>query len=266
MGTSNAMAGRESGGSARTAGNGSRLAASGMGGERSALEQMTFAVLGGALVAGGLRRRSLGGSALALAGGALLYQAISGSPDLLRSLGLRSGEAGARREPGAPADAPELQRSITVDASAEELYRLWREPETLPRIMAHVAEVRVLSPERARWVVRGPLGQSLAWETQMVEDRPGELLRWESPPDSELPSEGWVRFRPAPGDRGTEATLYLRLDPPAGALGDAAVKLLGTVPRGLLGKALHRFKSLVETGEIPTTERQPAARNGGRDD
>ena len=44
-------------------------------------------------------------------------------------------------------------------------------------------------------------------------------------------------------------------------LGDAALKLLGTTPLGLAADgALHRFKSLVETGEIPTTERQPAAR------
>jgi hypothetical protein len=32
------------------------------------------------------------------------------------------------------------------------------------------------------------------------------------------------------------------------------------VPRALVDKALHRFKSLAETGEVPTTERQPAAR------
>jgi hypothetical protein len=31
------------------------------------------------------------------------------------------------------------------------------------------------------------------------------------------------------------------------------------------GQALHRFKSLAETGEIPTLYRQPAARNDGRD-
>ena len=58
-----------------------------------------------------------------------------------------------------------------------------------------------------------------------------------------------------------QATLRLRLDPPGGALGDAAVRLLGTTPIDLaVDGVLRRFKSLVETGEIPTTERQPAAR------
>ena len=57
------------------------------------------------------------------------------------------------------------------------------------------------------------------------------------------------------------ATLRLRFDPPGGVLGDAPVELLGHKPLNLAADGvLRRFKSLVETGEIPTTERQPAAR------
>ena len=57
-----------------------------------------------------------------------------------------------------------------------------------------------------------------------------------------------------------------RFGPAGGALGAAAGKLLGGLPGKLLGvTALHRFKSLAETGEVPTLERQPAARGGGRD-
>jgi hypothetical protein len=44
-------------------------------------------------------------------------------------------------------------------------------------------------------------------------------------------------------------------------LGDRAAELLGSTPLNLaVDGALRRFKSLAETGEIPTTERQPAAR------
>ena len=47
------------------------------------------------------------------------------------------------------------------------------------------------------------------------------------------------------------------IDPPGGMLGEALLKLFGgVVPRELLSKSLHYFKSLVETGEIPTTARQ----------
>jgi len=75
-----------------------------------------------------------------------------------------------------------------------------------------------------------------------------------------------LRWRSAPGDRGTSVPLRVRFDPLGGALGDAAAKVAGVVPSMLADKALRRFKSLVETGEIPTIARQPAARRGGRDD
>jgi hypothetical protein len=40
-----------------------------------------------------------------------------------------------------------------------------------------------------------------------------------------------------------------------------AMKFMGgLVPDTIASKALHYFKSLVLTGEVPTTERQPAAR------
>ena len=84
--------------------------------------------------------------------------------------------------------------------------------------------------------------------------------RWQSVEGASLPSEGEVHFRPAPGDRGTEVTLRIRFNPPGGALGLAAAKVLGFVPRLFAERAIHYFRALAETGEIPTTDRQPAAR------
>lgn len=49
-------------------------------------------------------------------------------------------------------------------------------------------------------------------------------------------------------------------------LGKTAAKVVGVVPDVLAEKALRRFKRLVETGEIPTFARHPAARKCGRDD
>lgn len=74
-----------------------------------------------------------------------------------------------------------------------------------------------------------------------------------------------LTFRTAPGHRGTELHLDLRFDPPGGAIGKAAEKLFHIVPREIVLKALYRFRALALTGEIPTTDPQPAARNGGSD-
>ena len=54
--------------------------------------------------------------------------------------------------------------------------------------------------------------------------------------------------------------MRVRFDPPEETLGDAAARLLDDPPKLVLAKALRRFKSLVETGEIASTDRNPSAR------
>ena len=96
---------------------------------------------------------------------------------------------------------------------------------------------------------------------RLSDDRPGEFLRWQAEDGSALIREASVRFHKATGNRGTAVTLHAHLDLPGGMLGRTAMAMLGnTVPGALASKSLHYFKSLVQTGEIPTTERQPAAR------
>lgn len=212
-----------------------------------------------ATVAGGLGSSKRGGALLALAalGGVTAVDVACG-----RQLGRDREKADSDgRGAGAPADAPEAERSITIGKTAQELYERWRDPGTLAQVMAPFAVVRASEGGNLHWQVAGPLGQNLDWETETTGDHPGEATGWRSLPGAQVPSEGSIRFRPATGGRGTVATLRVRFDPPGGVLGDAVARLLGgLVPATVVDTALRRFKSLVETGEIPTTERQPAAR------
>lgn len=226
-------------------------------------ERAASAALGGTLLIRGLRRRSLGGAAMAIAGGWLFSRGISGHGRPRRALGGNADGERDRHGPGPPADAPEIERAITVGRPAGELSGFWRDAERLTRIAGEFAEVTGAGEGRLHWTARGPLGRTLSWETRVVEERPGELLRWESIEDASVPNEGEVRFEPAPGDRGTEVTLRVRFDPPGGRLGDAAMRLLGVVPGTLVGTALRRFKSLAETGEVPTLAHNPSARGSG---
>lgn len=206
----------------------------------------------------------LGGVGWALAGAAgVAALAVLGAQ--------RLGQPGREREREADAAGgwsaePEVERSITVERPADELYRVWRDPATLPRIMGFLADIRATGDGRSEWRIDGPLGRSHAWTMQIVEDRPGELIRASSGDGgSALVTESEVRFRPASGGRGTVATLRVRFDPPGGMLGDVAARVFdGVVPKEMASKALHYFKSLVLTGEIPTTDRQPAARRDPR--
>jgi uncharacterized membrane protein len=225
--------------------------------EDSAAARVATAAVGGSLVEAGVTRRSLGGAALAAVGGWLAYRGLRGRRPGLRGTDAEGGVL-ARDDPGTPPEATEVERSITVGKPAEELYEIWRDPEQLPRIMAHFADVTPTDENRQHWEVRGPLGRVLAWDARVVKDRPGELVQWES-----LPNEGSVRFRPASSGRGTEVTVRLRFDPPGGRVGNRAMDVFDVVPGTVAEKSLDRFKSLAETGEIPTLEGDPSARGAG---
>lgn len=221
------------------------------------------AVVGGALLVRGLRRRSLRGAATAVVGGWLLSRALGGNARIERALRPRTMIGRMKDDRTRADDVTTISRSIIVGRPADELYEAWRDPEQFSQVMGHFAEVTASDEDRYRWTVHGPRGRDLSWETRIVEAEPGEVLRWETPADATVPNEGSVRFRPAPGDRGTVVTLSLDFDPPGGAVGNAALERLDIVPETLAGRALSRFKSLVETGEIPTLEGNPSARGDG---
>ena len=229
---------------------------------RSERGRLPSLVAGGALLGFGLRRRSLGGTVAALAGGWLLYRGLGGgdAPDQQMAA---SSVADDDSSEAATAGAADVRRSVTIGRPADELYERWRDPETMTRIVGGFADVMAPSEDRWHWTVTAPLGFSVTWDTEFVEDRPGEFLRWTSTADAAVSNEGSVHFRPAPDDRGTEVTFQFRIDSPGGAVGDAVAARLGIVPDALAGVALDRFKSLVETGEIPTLEKNPSARGQG---
>lgn len=196
---------------------------------------------------------------LALAGAWLLSQG-AGTQDRPKP---RDTSRHNEHEGGAPDDAPEVERSITIGKSAEELYRLWRKPGTLSQVMNHFAEVHEADKGLAHWQMHAPLGQTWEWDSHIVEERENEFTHWESLEGSSLPNEGSVQLQAAPGNRGTEVKLRFQFKPPGGVVGTATAKLMEAVPKTFIGKALRRFKSLAETGEIPSLERNPSARGRG---
>jgi uncharacterized membrane protein len=216
---------------------------------------------GGALALWGVSRGSLGGLGLALLGGGLCYRGATGR-SLVSALG------GGPRPRGARTSVPagrgcRANVSTTINRRAEDLYRCWRHFENLPRFMHNLESVRS-EGNRSHWVARGPLGTRVAWDAEIITDRPNELIGWRSLPGSQVDTAGSVHFLKAPGDRGTEVKVEIRYDPPGGKAGATVAWLLGADPEGEVREDLRRFKRLLETGEIPTTLGQPSGR--GRDE
>lgn len=154
--------------------------------------------------------------------------------------------------------------AITVGRPVDELRPLWLAPNTQSRIWTHFAEVTALDDRTADWVARGPAGGEYRWRTE-VTDTGSDEIRWSSLDGADVPHTGLLTFQPAPGDRGTELHLNVRFDPPGGLVGEAVSKLFHIAPAEIVGHALYKFRALALTGEIPTTDPQPAARHGGID-
>jgi hypothetical protein len=76
-------------------------------------------------------------------------------------------------------------------------------------------------------------------------------------PDYIDSTEAAVRFVDAPGDHGTEIHVDLEKSAPAGKLGEAVQKLLGTAPLAKVKDDLRRFKQHVETGVIARSDASP---------
>jgi uncharacterized membrane protein len=158
------------------------------------------------------------------------------------------------------AHAMRVERSVTISKAPEELYAFWRDLENLPRIMRHLESVTVLSPARSHWRAKGPAGQHVEWDAEIINDIPNELIAWKSVDEASVPNAGSVRFVRAPGGRGTEVHVELEYEPPAGRIGAVAAKLFGESPDIQVREDLRRFKQMMETGEAATTDGQPTGR------
>ncbi|MFN3429715.1 MAG: SRPBCC family protein, partial [Candidatus Sericytochromatia bacterium] len=152
------------------------------------------AVVGGLLLVGGMRRRSLGGAVMSLLGGAIVQQALLGRSTVAKAIGA---VAGGATEDAAPRTYT-VTRTATSLADAETIYALWRDPQALNEIFAGIAEVTVLDENRTHWEVTGPLGLGVAWTTIYTDVQPNAFLRWESLAGAPLTNGGAHTLRPPP--------------------------------------------------------------------
>jgi uncharacterized membrane protein len=224
-----------------------------------AAERVVCIAAGTWLLAQLFRNRSLLTATGALLGADLVCRGVRGQSSLHSVFGL---DTAARRKSGSQIGdtSPQVRRSITIEPSAQDLYAFWRDQRNLRQTMAHFAEVTPKGETSTHWLVRGPLRKVVEWNSQLTSDEPGHRIAWESLPGTELPNRGEVIFRDAGGGIGSEVTLQMQFEPPLGVAGAKLVKALHLLPRSIAGDALRRFKSLVETGEIPTLAHNPSGR------
>jgi uncharacterized membrane protein len=211
---------------------------------------MDLALLGKAMNTRSNDRNRVGAATAAVAGVAIL-DFMTGQQLSQEGNGSSQQTGEAFQQKGAQTGgAVHVTESLTIRRPRHEVYGFWHNFENLPRFMAHLESVQVLDNRRSRWKAKAPAGATVEWEAETIEDRPNELIAWRSLPDASIPNSGSVRFKDAPGNRGTEVQVELRYDPPGGKIGALIAKLFGEEPQQQVKGDLRRFKQVMETGEI----------------
>jgi uncharacterized membrane protein len=143
-------------------------------------------------------------------------------------------------------DAYEAECTIDIDAPPEVVFDIWNRYENFPHFMSYVTEVRDLGDNRSHWIVQGPGGTDVEWNSVLtVSERPHRLA-WRSEPEASVDHEGTVSLEPV-GD-GTRAWVRLSWRSPTGTAAEALAVLTGTDPQHALREDLHRMKEFIERG------------------
>ena len=226
-------------------------------------ERWASAIGGAALAVYGLKRikdeRSVPGAMITAAASALIFRSATGSCPAYAAAGISTAEphngtrSALRNRHGVMVD-----ESVTINKSAPELYRFWRNFSQLPRFMDHLVSVTCSRDQRfSHWVARAPGRRTVEWDARVINDIPDELIAWRTLGKADVVSAGSVRFTEAADGRGTQVRVHLQYEPPIGKVGATVAWLLGHEPSQTIREDLRRLKQIMEAGEVPTTKGQP---------
>lgn len=216
-------------------------------------ERIISTILGLVFTFFGFRKGSWLGILSSLSGLVLLYRGGSGYCPVNQKLN--------REEKLEKSPLILASRAMTIGRSPAEVYQFWRNLENLPLFMKHVKNVRQLSETQSHWTVVFPrFKQELSWTAEIVDDEPNRRISYRSLPGAKLDNSGEVFLREAPGGRGTEIKVTLSYRPPQGMMGKQVARLFNDAFEQMVQNDLHRLKQHLETGEVVSTDGQPAAR------
>jgi uncharacterized membrane protein len=202
--------------------------------------RLLSSVGGSLLTLYGLTRRGVAKPVLSTAGLVLTARGVT-NMDTRSLLGLSSGENGIR-----------VNKAINIFAPIDEIYQFWRNFENFPLFMNHVKEITT-EGDVSNWKVAGPVGSTVEFQSRVTQDIPNDMIAWETLPDSQVRSVGFVRFDEN-RDGSTRVTVQMSYLPPAGVAGHAVAQLFGVDPRQAMHEDLIRLKTLLEEGKTSTDE------------
>lgn len=139
-----------------------------------------------------------------------------------------------------------VSKYIRIQAPRQRVYDLWRDPSQFPEFMPDVKTVENRG-DHWHWEVDGPAGATVQWDSEILEDLPGEKLAWRSI-NGNVSNSGAVRFDERDGE--TDLEYAIEFSPPGGKVGEVVAKLFDD-PEDKVQRSLEAFKQLVERDAEP---------------
>lgn len=218
-------------------------------------ERIVSTGLGGLLVANGILRGRLSGLLMTAIGGALIYRGATGHCSVYQQLGVNSSSMEGERT---IVKGVKIEEEVTIRRPAQELYDIWTRWEQLPQILPHIEHVKDLGNGRTQWTARGPLGSTLSWEAEVINQDPGRMVAWQSIQGGDVDTAGSVHFD-AVDDNTTRMTVSMQYDPPGGRLTAVLAEFFRVGLEQRTREDLRRFKQTMESGAQLGTQGAHAA-------
>jgi uncharacterized membrane protein len=144
---------------------------------------------------------------------------------------------------------------VTIGKPRPEVWMFLQDPGNHAAVVPGLRVAAVGERWRARFQPPGNV-PAIEWDIETLQAVEPERLVLSSVPGSDFDATSVARLEEAPGG-GTELRVEFEIHQPQRAVG-AAARGLEPITERALTQVLRRVKHLLEAGEIPTTDGQPA--------
>ena len=199
-------------------------------------ERIVSSTLGAFFCTLGLRRIGKGGLCLLMPGSYLLWRSASAYCPISEALGWDTTEG---------AESFRLRKSVTIQRPADELYRIWRDLEQLPKYLKHIKAVKKINETEYDWTASFN-GQEFTWRSEILEDIPNERISWRSVDPQDVENYGRVKFIDMPETGSTRFQFLLIYQPAKTELGRWVASVLNPIFRLTVKDDLRRFRDQME--------------------
>lgn len=170
--------------------------------------------------------------------GYLLYRGATGNCAAYTALG--------KTKPDNRSRNVNIQVRQIINRPRKDVYEFWRNFENLPLFMKHLESVDSLNERIFAWQAKIPGGLGrVRWKTEIVKERPYDLIGWKSLPGSTIESAGKVEFKDIT-EHSTEVHVVISYHAPGGIPGEGAARLVNPVFEDLLRQDITNFKGYME--------------------